>query len=217
MIELGWSVFKVQVLDNPKWQWVYFDVNDTYHIYAKQSSLTVLCKIHQDSGADQIEFEAGYKDNATAEIAPIVTTQEEKNDKVLKLASGIEDFASGVAVISIQVPGTPGGTDGRWAAGGYCFADVWTIGDRVTKVQVVDTDNLLGYGSGTVLKEYYDSELPEPNQGWQMYPAHSGSGEIEIDPIGGYGFIPAGLYLEIHSACANATKLAACIWWGKEE
>ena len=205
MLELAWSDFKTQVLDNPKWQWVYFDVDNTYHIIAKQHSLEVLCKIYKDSGAEHVDFDDNYKANATTEISPIVTTQEEKNDKVLKLACGFADFVDGVAIVSIDVP-----SGGRWAAGGYAFADVWTMGDRITKVQVTHPD----YG---VVKEYYDSECAEPNQGWAMYPAHSGTGEIEIDPIGGYGFIPEGFTLEIHAACANATKLAADIWWGKTE
>lgn len=217
MIELPWSDFKTQILDNPKWQWIYFDVQNHYYIYGKQSSIVVICKIYKDSGADQTEFENDYMDNYTRELAPVVTTQEEKNDKTLKLSGAIANFSSGTAVISIQVPGTPGSGDGRWAAGGYCFADNWVIGDRVTKVQVVDTDNLMGLGAGTVLKEYYDSEMPSANQGWYFYPAHSNTGEIEIDPIGGYGFIPAGLYLEIHASCTSATKLVADIWWAKEE
>jgi hypothetical protein len=205
MIELSWSDFKSQVLTSTAWQWIYFDLNNTYCIYAKQSDFTVLCKIYKDSGADQTEFEDDYKDNANTELAPIVTTQNEKNDKVLKLSCGFADFSSGVAVISIEVP-----TGGRWVAGGYCFADAWAMGDRITKVQVTHPT----YG---VVKEYFDSEVAEPNQGWAMYPAHNSTGEIEIDPIGGYGFIPEGFTLEIHAECASATKLAADLWWAKEE
>lgn len=217
MIELPWSNFKTDCLDKPEWQWIYFDINDHYNIYAKQNDFTVLCKIHKDSGVDQTEFEADYKDNATTEISPVVTTQEEKNDKVLKLVGGITTFSAGVALLSIKVPGTPGSGDGRYAAGGYCFSDNFTIGDRVTKVQVVDTDDLLGYGAGTVLKTYYDDAADELNQGWYMYPSHASSAEIEIDPIGGYGFIPSGFYLEIHASCVAATKLVADLWWGKKE
>ena len=145
-----------------------------------------------------------------------VVTQAEKNDKVLKLACAqTTTFTGGVAVVSIKIPGTPGGTAGRFVAGGYAFSDVWTKGDRVTKVQVVDHDDIKGYGAGTVLKPYHDSELPEENQGWLMYPAQQNSGEIEIDPIGGYGFIPAGFYLDIYCECAAATWFAADYWWGK--
>jgi hypothetical protein len=217
LIELSWPDFKAQVIDVGTWQWIYFEVSNHYHIYGMQNNFQVLCKIYKDSGADQTEFEADYKDNATSALTSEVVTQEEKNDKVLKLAGAIADFSGGEAMISLLVPGTPGGSDGRWAAGGYAFADAWTIGDRITKVQVVDTDNLLGYGAGTVLKEYYDSECAEPNRGWYMYPAHSGTGEIEIDPIGGYGFIPAGMYIEIYAECASSTKLVVDIWWAKTE
>ncbi len=134
-----------------------------------------------------------------------VVTQEEKNDKVLKLACGLADVVNGSAIISITVP-----SGGRYAAGGYCFTDAWTMGDKVTKVQVTHPD----YG---VVKTYHDSDAPEANQGWLMYPAHNNSGEIEIDPIGGYGFIPEGFVLEIHVNCATATKVAADYWWGKLE
>jgi len=214
---LSWSSFK-SLVDDKAMGIQYIDVEGYYFLKAFDSSFSIGCAMLKDGGADQIDFEDNYKAAGNVKLKQEVETQNEKNDKVLKLACATANFAANACVVSIKVPGTPGGTDGRWAAGGYCFTDAWVMGvSKVDKVQVVDTDDLLGYGAGTVVKEYYDSDMAAGSQGWFMYPAQQNSGEIEIDPIGGYGFIPSGFYLEIHATCTSSTKMCVDIWWAKEE
>lgn len=56
------------------------------------------------------------------------------------------------------------------------------------------------FPSYPVVQSYTDDQLPSENQGWFFWPLATGSstppaGEVEINPIGGYGFIPAGFYI----------------------
>lgn len=156
-----------------------------------------------------------------------VVTQYEKNDKVLKLykASAPYDINTGICTLLLKVPGTftgvdPENCDGRFVAGGYAFADGYKFGDCVTTIQVVDVDNVTGLGVDTVVKEYTDSSADAANQGWYFWASLNGEGEIEIDPIGGYGFLPSGLYLKIvcqRVAGSPATTVNLDIWWGRKE
>ena len=150
-----------------------------------------------------------------------VITQYELNDKDLKIASCECSFdINGLATMSLKVPGTPGTTEGRYVAGGYAFSDIWTKGDRLYKVQIVDVDNILGYGPNTVVKTYHDEEVDDANAGWRMWQTEQLGGEVEIDPIGGYGFIPAGLYLQVifkKATNGTASWIACDVWWGKKE
>jgi hypothetical protein len=221
MIELSWDNFKSQVLDTVGWSWIYFDVDGHYKIFAKQNDFTVVCKIYKDDGSDQSDFESNYKDNVSKLIVNNTKTQFEREDIILKLSRVQADFdVSGEAKISIKVPGTPGTSDVRYVAGGYAFTDVFSFGDAMNKIQVVDVDNIIGMGANTVLKTYHDEELDEENQGWYLWPSPQAGGEVEIDPIGYYGEIPAGLYLEIYfkkTIVSGASKVFCDIWWGKNE
>jgi hypothetical protein len=216
--ELPWAEFKAQCLD-AGWQYIYFDINNHYNIYAKNSEFTVLCKIHKDDNADQIDFENAYKDAATTDLKSGVQTQFERDDIVLKLCRGEAAFdGSGDAEISFPVPGTPGSGDGRYVAGGYAFTDVFGFGDYVSQVNIVDVDNILGMGAHTVLQTYHDTDIDSSQAGWYFWPNAQVGGEVELDPIGYYGFIPSGLYLEVYfkrKAGNTATTVYCDVWWGK--
>lgn len=219
MIELPWLDFKTQVLETEQWSCIYFDVDGHYKLFGKQNSFTVICKLYKDDGADQIDFEMNYKDAITNTFTDNTQTQFERTDIVLKCAKYTAAFSSGHAEISIKVPGTPGSGDGRYVAGGYAFTDLFSFGDKMKSISIVDVDNLLGYGAHTVIQTYHDSNVDETNNGWYMWPSHSvsgsASGEIEIDPLGYYGFIPSGLYLEIYFESSVATNVYCDVWWGQ--
>jgi hypothetical protein len=58
----------------------------------------------------------------------------------------------------------------------------------------------LAFPNYPIIQSYTDDEMPSANQGWYFWPLATGSstppaGEIEINPIGGYGFIPSGFYV----------------------
>jgi hypothetical protein len=119
-------------------------------------------------------------------------------------------------VCSIKIPGTFSAIDsgeGLYVAGGIAFFNTWNAGDRITKVEVVDVDNILGYGADTVLKTYHDDQAASGNTGWYIKP----QGFIEIEPIGGYGFVPAELYLRITGQKVTGTgTLYINIWAGRK-
>jgi hypothetical protein len=157
-------------------------------------------------------------------VAPVpaameVVTQFEKNDKDLKLASAIGDVdgTTGIGVVFLKVPGNPSAGDGRFVAGGTAWFDTQQINDRVL-VYVTDEDNIFGYGAGAILKSYTDDDCAAEFQGWRI-PMRRGL--VEVEPIGGYGFMPAGAYLKIigrrdPSALPNQ-KFVFNVFWGKKE
>lgn len=75
-----------------------------------------------------------------------------------------------------------------------------------------------------LIKTYNDSEQPADNQGWFFWPLARGNGlsscgECEVNPIGGYGFMPAGLYISLtyYRPCALAGSMRVNLDWGKKE
>lgn len=148
-----------------------------------------------------------------------VQTEFEQNDMVPKFATGVSSFVSNVATIKIKCPGTPGVT-GRYLIDGYCFTDAFYFGDRISKVQVTDEDDLLGGGAGTVLKTYHDADLPTANQGWMLWAEPSGTGGCDLDNAGGFADFPAGMYLYVEitkEALSTATKAGVNIFWCDKE
>lgn len=212
--DISWTEFKARVLDKSRVK--YLDRDTFYTITYTDTAGTLITSVLKDSGTDQQEFEADYKDFANTPAKEEVTTQFEKDDKRLKLACAEAEFdQNGEAEISIQVP-----TGGRYIAGGNAFTNAFGAGDKASAVSLVDVDNLLGYGAHTVLATYHDSDMPTANQGWFFEPKSNGTGWIEIEPIGGYGHLPEGMYLELYfkkAAGSTATKVFVNVWWGKLE
>ena len=215
-IELPWSEFKTQCLD-AGWQFMYFQRGDTYFIYANQNSFFILCKIVMDDGADHVEFETMYQPGASSNIRSNVSTQFERQDIVLKLAhcDGQAD-GNGDLELTLKVPGTFG-VDYRYAAGGYAITDSYSWTDKISKVEIIDVDNVLGQGANYIAKRYHDSEVDSANQGWPFWKSHGSEGECEIEPMGWYGHLPAELYLRVTLKVAPNANVKCLIWWGKEE
>jgi hypothetical protein len=160
--------------------------------------------------SDQINFLKG-------EFLEVVT-QFEKRDKVVKLASAQAEVGSnGMATISIKIPGTPNSGAGRWIDGGTAWFDDQHKDDRILSVVFTDEDNLLGYGAGTVVGSYTDSELDSAQQGWRI---PNKRGMIEVIAMGGYGFAPAGFYMKITGQKGGGIvtgTLYMNVMWGKVE
>ena len=146
-----------------------------------------------------------------------VTTQFEKNNITLKLASDVVavNATTGEAVVQVKVPGVMANGDGRYVDAGEAWFTAHDVDDQVLEVSVVDVDNVLGYGAGFVLKTYHDEEVPAANQGWRM-----SSYVTNVDALGGYGFLPAELYFQIKAKKdpTNKTgKLYLNLKWGKAD
>lgn len=76
-----------------------------------------------------------------------------------------------------------------------------------------------------MIRSYTDEEIDEVNKGWYFWPLAQGNnlppaGEIEVNPIGGYGFIPSGFYIKLiyqRPEGAPAGSMKANIDWGRKE
>jgi hypothetical protein len=217
MIVINWSQFK-ELLDKGHVRARYVTSDIGYMIHGADQGLIYTCNVATGE-ADFTEFEDSYKDAIDSLKVASVSTQFERDDIVLKLCKGESAFdGSGDAEISLKVPGTPGSGDGRYVAGGYAFTDIFGFGDYVSQVNIVDVDDILGMGAHTVLQTYHDTEIDAANAGWYFWPNAQVGGEVELDPIGYYGFIPSGLYIEVYfkrKAGNTATKVYCDIWWGK--
>jgi hypothetical protein len=224
-MKVSWTKLKSFIDDRAlSVQFVEFD--NSYWLKGIDGGFELECDLLKSptDTTDLDDFETNYKPLGNQSPKQQVTTQYELNDKDLHIAcmSGDVDTGTGIAISQIVIPGTPGSTDGRWVAGGEAFFDHADVKDRVIAIDVVDVDNLLGLGAGTVVKTYHDEEVAEENRGWYIgvdqFDATGNAGIIEIEPMGYYGFIPAGLYLRITAKKDPANKTGTFrinIAWGK--
>jgi len=74
------------------------------------------------------------------------------------------------------------------------------------------------------VRSFVDEDLPADNQGWYFWPLVTGAnsepyGEVDIEPMGYYGMIPAGLYVKItvHRPNVQTGNIRCDIFWGKSE
>lgn len=173
-----------------------------------------------------------------------VFERDDKDLKLAKGRASVNP-ATNKATISVCVAGTPGSGDGRWILGGYAFVDTYHADDYAI-CYVEDTDRMIAwqialamnpgataplddadviamgdYPMYPIVKCYYDEELDVPQQGWWTWPVVMGNsippqGECEVEPIGGYGFLPAGFYLVIEFFRTISTgDVKVCYYWGK--
>lgn len=218
-IELNWEKFK-EVKEQRKLNVQFIDANGNYYLSAAQGNFSISCTLIKNINIDPVyDFETNYMADSNKPELISVATQFERTDIVLKTIKSISSFADQEAIITIKIPGIPGSGNGRYIAGGYAFINNFTLGDCIKEMSIVDVDNLLGYGANFVLQTYHDTDVSEENQGWYLWPTNpvnaSAVGEIEIDPMGYYGFIPAGLYLKMKFYSLLATNVYCDIWQGK--
>lgn len=73
-----------------------------------------------------------------------------------------------------------------------------------------------------IIKSFNDEDLPKDNRGWYFWSDARGNGqapcgEVEIEPIAGYGFLPSGFYINISYNRKTLTtgSLRLNIYWGQ--
>lgn len=138
-INLTWGQLKVRIDNKGKIR--YNDRDSLYLIYYTDYADTFQCSILKDGGADQIEFEADYKDFANSPQPNDVATQMEKNDKTLKtaFAYGITD-ENGIVEAKYPIP-----ADGRYLAYGDAEFEVRHFFDRIIGIYLRDDDQLIAW------------------------------------------------------------------------
>lgn len=219
--QVTWADIK-SALANSACQLKWFDLGDRYLICAIDGPASLSTTLGKDGGAEVLEFEADYKNAQPAGVVQQVKTTFESRDLTLSCCRGVSDVdpTTGAAVFQVISPGTPGDPNGgRWVSWG----EAWFTGadrhadDYIVGIEIVDVDDIYGMGAGTVLQHYHDMDVPEANRGWSM-PTHYGNAEVE--PIGYYGHIPAGLYLRITAQKGGTgphtgVKFRVNIGWGR--
>lgn len=215
-ISLSWSNFKY-VVDDRKLSIQWIDDGEKYHLYLFDGLLIANCFLNKDDGSDTNDFEVNYKSKGNRSLKSEVVTQFEKDDKVLKLfRAKAQVDQNSIALIEIKVPGDPE-TEGRFVDSGMVWFDIHNPDDQIQILEIVDIDNIYGYGAGTILKKWHDDSADNENQGWYVPSTNS---PLQVTSLGGYGFIPSGTYIRIKAKKGqNQTSgtLYLNIKWGKEE
>ncbi len=222
-LQTSWAALKENMPNRPEAKLHFVETENAYYVLLSDKLFELSTIIEKEAPEGSVEaaalsdFEQNFKATAnTASPMSEVVTQFEKNDKRLKLASAQGTFdENGLAVLTIRIP-----EGGRHIAGGWAVTDVFNFGDKLTKVQVVDDLDLTGQGTGTVLAMYQDQDVPEENCGWLFWPEPGNRGGCEIEPIGGYGFLPEGFLFEMHvkkTEQSTASKVLINLWWAKTE
>jgi hypothetical protein len=200
----------------------YVQTPDTYYLFAIDgpAELCSQITINNPSTGDQLDFETNFMPSGNQSPFSNVQTQFEHTNYLLQMstvsAKGVQPGQT--AVVSVTVPGNFGGPNppapGRYIDEGLAWSYPGADGDAVTQIQVVDVNNVTGAGANTVLGTYHDAAVPVANQGWALHPTFP----TEIDTLGWYGFIPAGLVLQITVSRAATANTAGNFYinlkWG---
>ena len=216
MKTISWTAFKSLVV-NSELDVHYAEDGDSY--YAFNAYFQVCAEIPKNNrNADYEDFTQVYLPWATGKPILNSITEFERSDKLVRLSSATGSFdENGMAVLEISVPGATPSPEGRLIAECYVYEDQFGWGDRMTRVDI-DTWGIYSGVSGYVLETFHDPEVPQDQQGWRFYPSHQNSGEMEIEPIGGFGEVPSQTTIRAtfqKMSDSPATKLIADIWWGK--
>lgn len=217
-MEINWSEFKT-FIDSRNLSIQYVVYNNNYHLKGFDGFFELECLIPFDRSlsSDTIDFEDNYKANGNQSIIQNVGTKLERDDIVLKLGriSGQAD-ANGDLILNIIIPGTTGIIT-RYISGGYVYVDPYTWDSALIKCEVIDVDNIFGFGANTILKQYHDSELATENQGWYFEKSYGTEGSIDIEPLGWYGSLYGGVTLRITFKIEANANIKGLLLWGTVE
>jgi hypothetical protein len=244
-VYLEWQEFKTHILEAQKLRWT--DRDEFYLLSYSDDGGIFESSIIKDSGTDHTDFESNYKEQGNKSVIRQVITQYEKNDKTLRCICAFADTDSnGEAVIAVPVPTTHGG---RWIAYADAEFEVRHFGDRISAAEVADLDRGIAWqialaGDPEATEPVSDATVQA--MGYPLYPVVGYYDERDIDqgaankagtiyggigmtlqfgvteaqPIGGYGWIPGGLYLVLKGQKATGQttghKLQVSIDWAEQ-
>jgi hypothetical protein len=192
----NWADVK-SVLTNRGLSAQYTIIGTNFWIKAIDRSFEIECILPTDTSlsADSLDFVTNFQPTANQSPNVLVTTQFEQKQYTLQLACASANVGEdGTVTILMKIPGTPGGTDGRYINAGEAFFDSVHAGDKILGTWFVDHDNILGGGVDVVVGSYTDDAASSENQGWYISPVR---GFVKAETVGFYGFAPAGFYVKI--------------------
>lgn len=112
---------------------------------------------------------------------------------------------TGLAVVELKAPAD------RKIEGGMGWFENPTTCDYML-ADIIDKDNVLGYGAGAVVGKFYDDGVGADNEGWYIP-----SGGLKIEPIADLSEVTSGLYLRIRAYRNESTageKFICNVKWG---
>lgn len=166
MIRVKWPEFK-PFLDAGL-PYKYVDFQDRYYIWAFDGPFSIWCRVRSDEDENgyKEDFEDNYMSGANgvinptdAEGAPLARARAFANSDGFRARfKGISGTAAQDTTTDIDYKLT----EERYINGVRLIADNHVMGDKVD-FQVVDVDNILGYGAGVVLDEFGKDWYLDPN------------------------------------------------------
>jgi hypothetical protein len=211
MANLIWDDFKGKISAAG----VYFTESESGDAYYLETNNDA-CRIPKTNSTEIADYETNFQAEAVDELVQKVSDIFSSDEKTPKFAKHKSTFSSGTCTLELKCPGTFPDVS-RYLKDGHVVTDGFAFGDAVTKIEVVDKDNLMGYGAGAVLKTYHDDSTPIANAGWYLWPSHSGHGKAHIRNAGGWGEFVAGLYLVVTVESSIATNAYINIFWAINE
>lgn len=223
MINVNWQTLK-EFATQRNTSIQYVEDSDNYYLWAFDGPFCLSSQFYKiDNTSDQQDFENNYKLLSNKSPKTQVVTAAELNDKTLRTFCVFADTNSnGEAIMSVKVPDS-----GRYIAYGDIEFEQRHFGDYVKSIEVIDIDRLIAWQIALSLdpnaSEPVSDETVQGN-GYPRYPiighydekntadmANSNTdgtikpgmamtfqfGITEAQPIGGYGYIPGGMYLKI--------------------
>jgi hypothetical protein len=184
------------------------DMNVVYTTQIHKGIIPLSCSITQEQNdADKADFEDNYKDGANVPLSSVgisTTSTSPRNDHEM-IKDGIVHKHINSALhlidpdfIDFQFP-VEHTKQYLWG----CSSHVKDFGeDDYIVMQIVDKDNILGYGENTILKEY--------DQVWCQTLAKATS--PFFTPDGAPGEIIGGLYARAVYYATDVTKIDVKIW-----
>jgi hypothetical protein len=159
-----------------------YDGSDCYSTYIYRVDPHVPGLDFTVEQANATDFEANYKADTNKPITPIVVTQP-NNNFMLQGDAVMSEVPAGATGHNVDLPVGGAGGPSFWLGGCEYWAHGAAVGDWC-EFQIVDKDDLLGYGAGTVLKQY-------------VFRRYIPDNVVRTIKSEAPGEIPGGLYLRV--------------------
>lgn len=192
----SWTSFKALVL-NKELYMQYIELGRKYDIYASEGRFMWHCGIEKTTpeNDDQGDFEDNYKSNCNQKILEPITI-----NGFRKYNSGAKDLYRYSVKDTVTANGTKN-IDKKFTENVYIYGGVYElVGDAnngdYLDIQVIDIDNVLGYGANTILATFIENEYVNVERKFNEITSEDGN------------IIPTGVYLRAkYTAAGNNTPI----------
>jgi hypothetical protein len=175
---VNWDVFKTFINSNISVQSI--DLDRSYWLKLFNGPFEIECNINKDTD-ECTDFETNFKSHCNKIIKSTVLTEPANISLTLYKAPDVVEVNAGSTVtIDLQLTQVSNEVQ-QIIYGGALYTDSPGFNDHV-KFQIIDIDNVIGYGNNVVLKEYIEKAYLNNHNTFEDY-----------DEAGAY--LPVGIYL----------------------